>query len=1038
MNTKKILITVIILFFIVLSSAFSQSAEQVGDIFKGLSWRCIGPAVMGGRTVDIEAVEDKPWIIYAAIGPSGVWKSVNDGITWEPVFHEENTVSVGDIAVNQDNPDVIWVGTGEATSRNSVTIGDGVYRSTDGGKTWEHMGLKETRHISRIVIDREDPDTVYVAAMGHLWGKNEERGIYKTTDGGKTWDKVLYVNESTGFADLVMDPSDSLILYAAAWDYQRYPYYFYSGGQGSGIYKSEDAGETWKRLVRDLPEGVMGRIGLDVSRSSPNVVYALIEHEDGGIWRSEDKGVTWSRTCDNETFMRVNFRPFYYSQIRVDPTDDEVVYVFSGGLFVSKDRGKKFKAISSGTHPDHHALWIDPRNPQHLIDGNDGGIDMTYDQGIHWRPIKHMALAEVYQVGYDMRDPYYVYCGLQDNGVWGGPSNSLDSGGIINEHWNSVGGGDGFYCEVDPTDYNIVYGNSQMNGLYRYNLKIDRSKNIKPMAALDEPPYRFNWNSPVFISPHDHNTIYTGGNYLFKSEDQGYSWEIVSPDLSTNAPDKLKDSGGLITLDNTGAEVHCTIYTIAESPLEQGIIWCGTDDGNVQITRNGGEHWKNVVENIQDLPPHTWCARIEASHFDAGTAYAAFDGHRSDDYAPYLYKTTDFGETWSSIKGNLPFGWIHVVREDLRNKNLLFAGMEFGMYASLDGGETWFSLNNNLPTVAVRDIAVHPRDNDLIIGTHGRGIWIMDDIRPLQEMTEEVLNKPYHVFSVRPATKRFISTRGDFYSGALYSGENPEYGLGINVYFKEKPSGKNRIFVKNKDGQEIYQMRVLNKEGIRRYMWNLQFVPRTEEGEPVKTGGLGMVSPPEVTAGEYEIELNVGDNVLKEKGEVKTVPGFAMGEDERTLQIEKQVEAMSLSRKMGMAVTGVKSIRRQIDKLKESKEEADAFPEQAEKALQVFEEKLSAFETDVVPKGIGYRGSLEYALRGGSISEMTLMLSLSIGSYPSKPTDTDVFMLEQLKGAVQELVMRMNALINEDIPELNKVLKESGIKTLRPPTKIDF
>jgi len=1038
MEIKKVLVFIFCLFFIVLSSAFSQSAEQVGDIFKELSWRCIGPAVMGGRTVDIEAVEDKPWIIYAAIGPSGVWKSINNGITWEPVFQEESTVSVGDIAVNQADPDVIWVGTGEATSRNSVTIGDGVYKSTDGGKTWEHMGLKETRHISRIVIDRENPNTVYVAALGHLWGKNKERGIFKTTDGGKTWEKVLYVNENTGFADLVMDPSDSLILYAAAWDYQRYPYYFYSGGQGSGIYKTEDAGETWKRLVRDLPEGIIGRIGLDVSRSSPNVVYALIEHEDGGIWRSEDKGVTWSRTCDKETFMKVNFRPFYYSQIRVDPADDEVVYVFSGGLFVSKDRGQKFKAISSGTHPDHHALWIDPKNPQHLIDGNDGGIDITYDQGAHWRPIKHMALAEVYQVGFDMRDPYYVYCGLQDNGVWGGPSNSLDSGGIINEHWNSVGGGDGFYCEVDPTDHNIVYGNSQMNGLYRYHLELDRSKDIKPIAALDEPPYRFNWNSPVLISPHDHRTIYTGGNYLFKSEDQGYSWEIVSPDLSTNDPSKLRDSGGLITPDNTGAEVHCTIYTIAESPLEKGVIWCGTDDGNVQITRNGGENWKNVVENIPDLPPHTWCTRIEASHFDAGTAYAAFDGHRSDDYAAYLYKTTDFGETWASIKGNLPFGWIHVVREDLRNKSLLFVGMEFGIYASLDGGETWFSLNNNLPTVAVRDIAVHPRENDLIIGTHGRGIWIMDDIRPLQEMTEEVLNKPYYVFSIRPATKRFISFRGDSSSGAVYSGENPEYGLSINVYFKEKPSGKNRIFIKNKDGQEIYQMRVLNKEGVRRYMWNLQFVPRTEEGEPVKTGGLGMVSPPEVTAGEYEIELNMGDDVLKEKGEVKPVPGFEMGEDERALQIEKQVEAMSLSRKMGLAVTGVKSIRRQIVKLKESKEKAEAFPEEAEKAIQVFEEKFSALETDIIPKGIGYRGSLEYALRGGSISEMTLMLSLSIGSYPSRPTDTDVFMLEQLKGAVKELLMRMNALIDKDIPELNKVLEGNGIKTLRAPKKIEY
>jgi len=1038
MRIKKLFKSMLFLFFIVYSLAHAQSADKVGDIFENLSWRGIGPAVMGGRTVDIEAVEEKPWIIYAAIGPSGVWKTENNGITWEPVFHKENTVSVGDIAVNQTNPDVIWVGTGEATSRNSVTIGDGVYKSTDGGKSWEHMGLKETRHISRIVIDKNNPETVYVAALGHLWGKNEERGLYKTTDGGKNWEKVLYVNESTGVADLVMDPSNSLILYAAAWDYQRYPYYFYSGGPGSGIYKTEDSGKTWKRLVKDLPEGIMGRIGLDVSRSSPNVVYALIEHEDGGIWRSEDKGTSWERMCDNKTYIQVNFRPFYYSQIRVDPTDDRVVYVFSGGLYVSKDKGQKFRAISSGTHPDHHALWIDPRNPQHLIDGNDGGIDISYDQGTNWQPIKHMALAEVYQVGYDMRDPYYVYCGLQDNGVWGGPSNSLDSGGIINEHWNSVGGGDGFYCEVDPADYNIVYGNSQMNGLYRYNLEIDRSKDIKPKAAFDEPPYRFNWNSPVLISPHDHKTIYTGGNYLFKSPDQGYSWEIVSPDLSTNDPNKLKDSGGLITADNTGAEVHCTIYTIAESPLEKGVIWCGTDDGNVQITKDGGKNWKNVVGNIPNLPPHTWCARIEASHFEVGTAYAAFDGHRSDDYSTYLYKTTDFGETWTPIKGNLPFGWIHVVREDLRNKNLLFVGMEFGIYASLDGGESWFSLKNNLPTVAVRDIAVHPRDNDLIIGTHGRGIWIMDDICPLQEMTEEILDKPYHIFSIRAAAKHFISSTGDSYSGAVYAGENPEYGLGIHVYFKDQPTGKNIISIKNQDGDEFYHIRVLNKKGVRRYVWNLQFTPRTEDGEPVKTGGLGMVALPQAASGEYEIELSVEDEILKQKAEVTPDPQFEMEEEERALKIEKQVEAMNLSRKMGMAVTGAKSIRRQIDKLQETKKEGESFPEKAEKALQVFEEKFSALEEDIIPKGIGYRGSLEYALRGGSISEMTLMLSLSIGGYPSRPTETDLFMLEQLSQAVKELVIRMNALIEEDISELNQVLEESEVKAIRAPKKIEF
>ncbi|NOR15443.1 MAG: hypothetical protein GQ544_07050, partial [Candidatus Aminicenantes bacterium] len=542
----------------------AQSAEEVGTLFEKFSWRSIGPANMGGRVVDIEVEEKQPWIIYAAIGPSGVWKSSNNGITWSPIFHKENTVAVGDIALSQEKPNILWVGTGEATARNSVTIGDGVYKSTDAGKTWTNMGLENTRHISRILIHPQNPDIVYVAAQGHLWGSNEDRGVYKTMDGGTTWEKCLYINPNTGIADMAMDPSEPDILYAAAWDYQRFPFYFYSGGPGSGIYKSVDGGRTWQRLSKDLPEGTLGRIGIAVSRRDPSVVYALIEHKDGGIWRSEDKGMSWTRTCDNATYEKINFRPFYYSQIRIDPSDENTVYVFSGGSFVSKDGGKKFKAISGGTHPDHHALWIDPQNPQHLIDGNDGGIDITYDGGKNWYGINHMALAQVYQLGYDMRSPYYVYCGLQDNGLWGGPSATLDVAGITNRDWYTVGGGDGFYGQPDPNDFNIIYGNYQMNVLYRFDLRIRKSKSIRPLASFSEPPYRYNWNSPIHISPHDPKTVYTAGNFLFKTTDQGHSWEKISPDLSTNNPDKQRDSGGLITQDNTGAEIHCTIITVAE------------------------------------------------------------------------------------------------------------------------------------------------------------------------------------------------------------------------------------------------------------------------------------------------------------------------------------------------------------------------------------------------------------------------------------------------------------------------------------------
>ena len=1023
-------LAVFLSFFCFPQTANPQSAEKIGKLFEKLKWRSIGPASMGGRTVDIDVVEKQPWIIYAAIGPSGVWKSENNGISWKPVFYKENTVSVGDIAIAQSHPNIIWVGTGEATCRNSVTIGDGVYKSIDAGKTWKNMGLKQTRHISRIIINPGDPNIVYVAGMGHLWGQNKERGIYKTLDGGKIWEKILFINESTGFADLAIDPSDSMVLYAAAYDYCRFPYFFYSGGPGSGLYKTEDGGKTWNRLVKDLPEGTMGRIGIDVSRSNPKVVYALIENKDGGIWRSEDKGKTWKRTCDKKTFDQINFRPFYYSQIRVDPSDDKVIYVFSGGSYVSKDMGKKFKTISGTTHPDHHALWIDPSNSLHLIDGNDGGIDITYDGGKTWHGIRHMALAEVYQIGFDMRKPYYVYCGLQDNGVWAGPSATFDTAGITNDDWYAVGGGDGFYAQVDPSDHNIVYANSQMNGLYMYDMRIGRSKSIRPEASLNDPPYRFNWNSPIYISPHDPKTVYTGGNYLFKTTDAGQSWKIMSPDLSTNDPEKLKDSGGPITLDNTGAEIHCTIITISESPVKKGVIWCGTDDGNVQITKDNGGTWENVVKNIKKLPANTWCSRIEASHFDAGTAYAAFDGHRNDDYNTYVYKTTDYGKTWESIKGNLPFGWAHVIREDLKNKRFLFIGTEFGIYASLDSGKTWFSLKNNMPTAAVRDIAIHPRDNDLIIGTHGRGIWILDDISPLQEMTEEVLQSDFNLFSIRPATQYFPSTNKESFSKPDYSAKNPQYGMSITVYLKENTKEKPKIYIKNDAGEKIFEIRISTKKGIQRNTWNLQYVPKTKEGKEIKPGMSGFVGLPYASAGEYSVELVAGNNKLLKTGIVCPDPRIQIDEKSKAVQTETLVEVLAISKKMALSVTSVKNIRRQLEKLNKDFVKKEDIDETVQNALKNFDDKFSELEEEITPKGFGYRGSMEMALRGGSLSQMIMLLGMSIGEYPHAPTETDLFQLDEFKKAVDLLVERLNKLIEYDLAGLNETLEKHDVKPL--------
>jgi photosystem II stability/assembly factor-like uncharacterized protein len=1024
--------------FALVVSIHAQSADEIGGLYEKLQWRCVGPAAMGGRTVDIDVVEKEPWIIYAAIGPSGVWKSVNNGISWRPVFHKENTVSVGDIAVVQSQPNIVWVGTGEATCRNSVTIGDGVYKSTDSGRTWTNVGLADTRHISRIIPDPDDPNIVYVAAMGHLWGPNEERGIYKTSDGGKTWQKVLYVDENTGFADIAMDPSDSLTLFAAAYEYRRLPYHFASGGPGSGLYKTTDGGETWQKLTKDLPAGIMGRIGIDVSRSNPDVVYVLIEHEDAGIWRSEDKGESWTRTCDNKTYESINFRPFYYSQIRVDPSDDKVVYVFSGGSYVSKDMGKKFRAISAGTHSDHHALWIDPDNPLHLIDGNDGGIDISYDGGKTWQGIQHMALAEVYQIGFDLRSPYYVYCGLQDNGVWGGPSATLDNQGIINADWFVVGSGDGFYAQVDPNDHNIVYANSQMNGLYRYDMRIKKSQTIRPLASLEEPPYRFNWNSPIHISPHDSKVVYTGGNYLFKTTDAGHSWEIISPDLSTNDPDKQKDSGGPITPDNTGAEIHCTIITISESPVQSGVIWCGTDDGNVQVTKDGGKTWKNVVKNIEGLPPNTWCSRIEASHFYESTAYAAFDGHRHDDYNAYLYKTSDYGKTWTSLKGNLPFGWIHVIREDLVNPKLLYVGMEFGIYGSLDGGKTWFSLQNNLPTVAVRDIAVHPKENDLIIGTHGRGIWILDDIKPIQEMNPEVFHSDFHFFSIRPATLYHMSSSGETFSRPVYSGENPDYGMILTAYVKKKPKEKPKISIKNSEGELVHELSLSTRAGLHRKMWNLQIIPKTKEGKTVKPTGVGLIALPVVFPGHFTIEMTAEGRTIAQAAIVHPDPRFAIGKEVYHAMVDAQVEVITITKKHSIAVTTANRIgteTRKLDKVLQAEKE---IPSDVKTRVNEFQNKFQVLADEIKPRGIGYKVPSKVALRGGYLSQQLMFLGMWVSSYPAAPTVTILEAIKQSKDEVDGLVRRLNEFILVDIPGLNEILEANNLQPVKAPKVIDF
>jgi hypothetical protein len=574
--------------------------------------------------------------------------------------------------------------------------------------------------------------------------------------------------------------------------------------------------------------------------------------------------------------------------------------------------------------------------------------------------------------------------------------------------------------------------------LYRQDLRIWRGKSIKPLAPNNKPPYRYNWNSPILISPHDPNTVYTGGNFLFKTTDKGQTWTIISPDLTTDDPEKQKDSGGPISMENTGAESHCTIITIAESPVQEGVIWCGTDDGNVQVTLNAGKTWSNVVKNIPGLPPHTWCSRIEASHFDVGTAYAAFDGHRNDDYATYVYKTTDYGKSWMSIKGNLPFGWLHVIREDIRNKNLLFVGTEFGIYASLDGGKSWFSLKNKLPTTAVRDIAIHPRENDLIIGTHGQGVWILDNISSLQEMTEDVLQADEHMFSIRPVTQFYTRSSRESFGRPEFTGQNPPYGVSITAYFKEKPEEKPKIFIKDASGGKVYEISLGKEVGLQRRTWNLRAIPKSQAGKEIKSGVSGMVGYLYATPGEYTAELHWGDQTLSKKLEIRPDPRIDVDEKDRIAQRESFSRALVLSKKMGLTVTTAKNIRRQLDKVRTELDEKEIMSEEVQNALKSFEEKFGELETEVVPKGIGLRSSREESLRGGSIARRITSVVANLGGFPYPPSSMDILQLKELERAIGEYVNRVNIIIEEDVPVLNKTLEEYEIKPIKSPKKVEL
>jgi photosystem II stability/assembly factor-like uncharacterized protein len=756
------------------------------DLLAGLAPRSIGPATMSGRVAAIDAVESNPDVLYVGAATGGLWKSTNGGLTFTPVFDDQPVHAIGAVTINQNHPDIVWVGTGEGNVRNSASIGNGVYRTLDGGKTWAHLGLEKTERIPRIVLHPSNPNVAWVAALGQEWGENPDRGVYKTVDGGKTWRKVLYVDERTGAADLVIDPVNPEKLFAAMWDYRRWPWGFRSGGPGSGLYVSYDGGETWKRQTEDdgLPKGDLGRIGLSISHSNPEIVYALVEADKSALLRSTDGGRSWEKANEDQ---RTAERPFYYSDIKVDPAWPNRLYNLTARLMVSNDSGKTFSNLgrSREIHGDYHAIWIDPRDPDHIVMGEDGGVGISRDRGETWQFVSTLPVGQFYHVAVDMDTPYNIYGGLQDNGSWRGPSSVWEGGGIRSYHWDPVGGGDGFETLPDPQDSMAGYSESQGGELVRWNLRTRENRGIKP---ADPAPgsglkkLRFNWNAALATDPFEPGTVYIGSQYVHKSTDRGATWTVISPDLTTDKPEwhQQAKSGGL-TVDASAAENFTTILQIVPSPKEKGVIWVGTDDGRLHVTRDGGKTWTSLEKNVPGVPANTWIPHIRLSKYDAGSAFVVFDNHRREDFTPYVYRTDDWGKTWKSLATKDLRGYALAIEQDPVDKDLLFLGTEFGLWTSFDGGKSWLPWKHGLPTASVMDLVIHPRDLDLVIGTHGRAIYVLDDITPLRDVTPEALAQPIHLFPSAPALLHRNRQGGGVRGGGAgdYQGENRPYGAFI-------------------------------------------------------------------------------------------------------------------------------------------------------------------------------------------------------------------------------------------------------------------
>jgi len=978
-------------------SLFSQEKKEIKleNYFGDLSARQIGPAVMSGRISDMENHPTDPMIIYAGSAGGGVWKSNDAGTTFYPIF-DDHAQSIGAVELDPNDPDnTIYVGTGEPWPRNSVSIGDGLYKSNDGGNNWKKIGLENSERIANIIVNPENSNEIYVAVLGALWSDSNERGVYKSNDGGETWENILFLNNSTGCADLAMDPSNPKILYASMWEFRRTAWSFNSGGDNSALYKSTDGGENWSKIHNGFPEGKLGRLAIGVSKSNPNTLYTVIEsekNEDKGLYKSTDGGENWEQKNND---FGITVRPFYFSRIVVDPKDENVVV--KAGLYgsISKDGGETFENLGN-MHADIHDMVFDINNSDIMYVGTDGGVYRSWNKGVTMEIVENLPLSQFYHISVDNEEPYNIYGGLQDNGSWYGPS--FAAGGISAKHWNAVGQGDGFRVLRHPTK-NIIY--SEMQGaenVWRYDVDNNLVKTIQPLPVDGYEEYRFNWNTPIETSKNNSDRLYIGSQYVHRSNDTGNTWEIISPDLTTNDPTKQnqEDSGGL-SMDNSGAENHTTIFTITESPLNENIIWAGTDDGNIQVTKNGGKSWKNVIGNVSGVPKNTWVYHIEASVHDENTAYVVFDGHTSGDMKAYAYKTNDLGKTWTNIIPNDDvIGFTRNIQEDYENPNLLFLGTELGLYITINGGDRWSKFTKNVPPVAVHYIELQSQTNDLVMGTHGRGVIIIDDISPLREINEDNLsNKLYFFERDQFEIQEFGGFSDSFGRETQFFGANPSLSCEIQYLLPKRHTfGKMTMEIQDMDGNKITTLNPGKSKGINTVNWSYNM--RTPKIAKAKTLSFGGFTSPTVPAGDYKVVIKKGRDTFEKVINVTYKNNAGLSDEDRKFQYETVMKLFNMTEELAYMVYV-------IDELI-SNENTD---DQISSKLNELKKSL------VITTGDNYVGAAKKQLR----EKMADLYSKVASSY-DKPSANELDNLALIEEEMKSANKRYSKIIKKIKPEL--------------------